>query len=74
LCAHPFGAIRIARDKGRGKSEPGVVGHLDGLLLCGEVLDRQDRAEDLFGQDLAAGLSVDEDRRPVIKMSQLVIR
>ena len=73
-CADPFGTIRIASDQGRGKSEPGVVGHLDRLLLAREGLDRQDRTEDLLGQDLAAWLGVDQDRRPIVEMSQLVIR
>ena len=56
----PLGPLGVAGDQGRGQPEPGVVGHRDGLLLVGEGLDGQHRAEDLLGEDLAARLR----RRP----------
>ena len=72
--ADPLRALLVARDEGGRQAEAGVVGHLDGLLFAGKGLDRQDRAENLLGEDLAARLGVDQDRGPVVEVAQLVVR
>ena len=51
----PLGALGVAGDQRRRQPEPGVVGHRDALLLGGEGLHGEHRAEDLLGEDLAAG-------------------
>ena len=69
-----LGAVGVAGDERRGQAETGVVGHADGLVLGRERLHRQDRAEHLFGQDLAARFGIDQHRRLVVEATELCVR
>ena len=73
-CADPLGAFRVAGDHRRGQPEPGLVGERDRLVLGAEGLQREDRPEDLLGEDLAARLGADEQRRPVVEAAEVVVR
>src|SRR5205814_2128330 len=60
---HPPAALEVARPDAGGKAEARRIGAADGVVLGAELLDRDDRAEDLLaGEPRRVGHALEQGR------------
>ena len=69
-----LGALAVAADHAGGEPELGAVGQGEALVVGGEGLHREHRAEDLLREDLAALRSIDDQGRAEVVRTELGVR